>query len=370
MLPVAPPQPLVRNDGYPVLAGRSASGPLNPAQGEGPRGFEPGPFFALAVEPMAAIRATDRTWLHLNPALERQLDTHEAGLRGARVEPLFHPDDRATLTAALAAAGSASASTTVRLRLRGQPDDHEMEWRFAAAADGGVLLGVGHPLVAPTARLEAQLRALRGELEHQVCDTLAVVRSLTRATAETSGSVDRFTAHLQDRIDAFSRVQRKLMLPTVGRAGVDLALLIEDELLAQAMREGDRLQICGPPLLLLPRAAQTLGLAIHELATNAVKFGAFGLPGGRAAVHWHIEQHRGGPLLDFSWTEYGVPAPAAGFEPEEGVGMGILLRKLPRALGGCTRVDFGPDGLRFVLQAPLSTLVAATGTDGAAPIRP
>lgn len=346
-----------------MLADRDASGPLNPVQGERRFDFEPGPFFALSAEPMAVIRAADRTCLRLNPALERQLGTHEAALRGARVEPLFHPDDQARLAAALAAAGSGGASTTVRLR--GQPGHHATEWRFTAASDGEVLLGVGHPITVPaTARPEAPLRASRGELEHRVYNTLAVVRSLIRATAETSGSVDHFASHLQDRIDAFGRVQRKLMLPTAGGAGVDLALLIEDELLVHAVREGKQLQIAGPPLLLLPRAAEMLGLAIHELATNAVKFGAFGLPSGRVAIRWRIERHRAVPMLVFRWTERGVPLPAIGPEPDEGVGMEILRRNLPHTLGGRTRLDFGPDGLRFVLQAPLSTLVTARGTGG------
>ncbi len=348
-----------------MLAGCDASGPLNPARGEERRGFEPGPFFALSSEPMAAIRAADQTWLHLNPALERQLGPHEPALRGARVESGFHPDDQATLAAALAAAGSGGASTAVRLRLRGQPSYHEMRWRFTAASGGEVLLGVGRLITAPaTARLEAQLRTLRGDLEHRVCNTLALVRTLTRATAETSGSVDRFAAHLQDRIDAFSRVQRKLMLPAGDSAGVDLALLIEDELLAQAVREGTHLHIAGPPLLLLPRAAQMLGLAIHELATNAVKFGAFGLPSGHAAVRWRLERHGATPLLDFRWTERGVGLPAVGFKPDSGLGMEILLRNVPRELGGRTRVDFAPDGLRFVLQAPLATLTAGPATGG------
>ncbi len=129
--------------------------------------------------------------------------------------------------------------------------------------------------------------ALLAELQHRVRNTLAAMRALVRQSAETSESLEDYVRHLDGRLDAMARVQNAVIRnPAIG---IDLGMLIADELAVCDAHEGERLSIEGPRLLLHPRAAEPIGLALHELATNALKFGALASPSGRIAVYWRFE---------------------------------------------------------------------------------
>ncbi len=162
--------------------------------------------------------------------------------------------------------------------------------------------------------------------------------------------------HLEGRLGAFSRVQA--VVTRSPDAGVDLAAIIEDELLAHAAREGETLTIDGPEIWLQPRAAETISLAIHELATNAVKYGALSSDGGRLAVTWERTKRDGTERLDLVWEENGVEA----VEPRpqrQGFGLELLQRTLPYELDAEAHVDFRPEGLRFSTSLPLGPTVLA-----------
>ena len=164
--------------------------------------------------------------------------------------------------------------------------------------------------------------------------------------------------HFQGRLDAFSRVQA--IVTRSPEAGVDLASLIEDELLAHAAREGEALLIEGPDVCLKPRAAESLSLAIHELATNAVKYGALGAQHGRIFIHWGWLQRDGSRMLRLVWEENGVDMPAE--EPKRyGFGLELLKRTLPYDLRAETRVDFRPAGLGFEMTMPAGSDVLSAG---------
>jgi len=190
-------------------------------------------------------------------------------------------------------------------------------------------------------------RTLLAELQHRVRNTLAVIRSIARRTAENSDSVEEMAAHLDGRLAAFSRVQG--VVTRDPEAGIDLTALIEDSLLAHAAREGEHVTIAGPDLFLKPRAAESLSLAIHELASNAVKYGALGDDRGRIAIDWRCDDAEG--TLRLVWEENGL----AGITVPErsGFGMELLLRSLPYDLRAETDVEFRPEGLRFTLVMPL-----------------
>ena len=198
---------------------------------------------------------------------------------------------------------------------------------------------------------ERRMRMLLAELQHRVRNTLGIIKSIARRTAETSATVEDYAAHLDGRIEAFARVQSALTRDP-GR-GVDLAGLVEDELLAHATREGDRLRLRGPATLLKARAAESISLAVHELATNAVKHGALSIPDGRIDVSWVSQDD----ALLFCWKEYGVEQLPARLDGH-GFGMVLLLRSLPYDIEAETDVAFEPGGLRFTLRAPASLLLA------------
>ena len=118
-------------------------------------------------------------------------------------------------------------------------------------------------------------------------------------------------------------------------------------------REGEEAQVRGPAVSLSLRAAESLGLAFHELATNALKFGSPGLPGRPLRVTWRVEPWHAPPgrALALTWKE---PPPGPARRPrKEGLGTEILLRRLPYELGGRSALDFAPDGLAFELVLPV-----------------
>jgi PAS domain S-box-containing protein len=205
-------------------------------------------------------------------------------------------------------------------------------------------------------RSQERQRMLLAELQHRVRNTLAVVRSIVRRTGERSESVEDMSTHLQGRLDAFSRVQAAVTRSLEG--SVNLASLIEDEFLAHAERESEDLKIEGPELALKPKAAEAISLAMHELATNAVKFGALSADRGRIGVRWERVERDGGEWLVLTWQESGIEQPLK--EPEYfGFGLEMLQRVLPYELSAETTVNFHPEGLHFLLEMPLGPDVLA-----------
>ena len=164
-------------------------------------------------------------------------------------------------------------------------------------------------------------------------------------------------SHFEGRLNAFSRVQAGVTRSATGT--VELKSLVEDELLALATRQGEHLRIEGPNVGLTPRAAESMSLAIHELATNAVKYGALTVPDGRIRVSWRYAQDESvGDVLAFDWRESGLDA--APTMTREGFGHELLLRSLPYDLGAKTEITFEDDGLRFTMALPLSPEVMAS----------
>lgn len=193
---------------------------------------------------------------------------------------------------------------------------------------------------------EHHAQLLLAELQHRVRNTLAVVRSIARRTAENSSTADDMLSHFQGRLDAFSRTQAALTRNTEGT--VDLTSLIQDELVAHASREGEQVHIDGVALALQPREAERMSLAVHELMTNAVKHGALRNEEGEIRISWELSGKRGGDLL-FNWAESGVELDTSQ-ERREGFGMELLLRSLPHDLDGESSVDITPGGLHFRLR--------------------
>lgn len=244
-------------------------------------------------------------------------------------------------------------SPNVRWHLRKDGSRVFIEGHVTALRNsGGELLGflkIGQDVTERHAADQRQ-KMLLAELQHRVRNTLAVVRSIARRTAETSDSVDEMWSHFQGRLDAFSRVQSVVTRSVDG--GVELTSLIEDELLAHAAKEGEIVRIEGPEVCLKPRAAEALSLAIHELTTNAVKYGALSAGAGRLLVRWQRTRRGGEEWLELRWEEGGLDEPLKGRQ-REGFGMELLERSLPYDLGAQTEVQFRPEGLHFSLVMPL-----------------
>jgi two-component system CheB/CheR fusion protein len=215
----------------------------------------------------------------------------------------------------------------------------------------GAVIGAVNMLVDVTQRKrsEEHQKVLLAELQHRVRNTLAVIRSIARRTAETSETVEDYAMHFDGRLDTFARVQAAVTRdPT---AGIDLAALVAEELISCAAREGEQFNLSGPAVRLQPKAAETLGLAIHELATNAVKYGALSSRNGHMTVAWHLEDRDGAQRLRVEWTETGVPV-LAHAPRRSGFGTKLLTQTLPYQLRGTTTLTFQPGGLQCTIELP------------------
>lgn len=185
-------------------------------------------------------------------------------------------------------------------------------------------------------------------------DTLTMLRTIMRRSAENAEDVDSYVAHLQGRLDALTRVQTTT--DTFGEA--DLHTLISDELLFHLVREGDGATITGPRVRLHSKAALLFALALHELASNAVEHGALPLPHGRVAVTWSARpaaQDAAEPVLILDWKESGgsgVAQPA-----RRGFGTDVLEEMLAHDLGAHTALTYEPDGLRCAIRLRLTAAI-------------
>lgn len=199
-------------------------------------------------------------------------------------------------------------------------------------------------------RLREHERLLLAELQHRVRNTLAVIRSIARRTADTTDTAEDYAMHLEGRINAFARVQAAVTRDPLG--GVSLLDLVAEELIAATAREGENATLEGPNVRLSGREAEIFGLAIHELATNAIKFGALSEPAGRISIRWSIEETENQPILHFVWKEKGLH-----LDPEEprrrGFGTELLERTLSYQLLGEGKASFEQDGVRCVIRMPL-----------------
>jgi PAS domain S-box-containing protein len=206
---------------------------------------------------------------------------------------------------------------------------------------------------------EGRARLLLGELQHRVRNTLAVIRSITRRTAETSTSVEDYAMHLDGRINAFARVQTAVARdPT---AGLDLTDLVADELLTYVAHDGEQVKIAGPAVRLKPKAAETFGLAVHELATNAVKHGALSVPQGRIRIAWRVQNGSDPPRLVFEWKESGL-ADRTAKRRRRGFGTDLLERTLTYELKAKTVQTFELDGLRCTIELPMTERIVLGDT--------
>jgi len=216
------------------------------------------------------------------------------------------------------------------------------------------LAGIAHTVSTPVNvnRVMEQLDQTSRELQKQVRATLALVRSIARRTAETEVAAADDAADLDSRIDALQR--HKGTARQNSAAGVDLEWLVANELHAFELERENRVRISGPPINLLPRAAEVLGLAIHELTANAVKFGALFEGEGSVAVGWRLQPELSEPCLVFRWAERGGPEPMR-LPVHRGFGLRLLEQILPGDLNGRSKVRFPPSGLLCRVDLPLSS---------------
>ncbi|MFC7475201.1 HWE histidine kinase domain-containing protein [Dankookia sp. GCM10030260] len=191
-------------------------------------------------------------------------------------------------------------------------------------------------------RAEARQALLAREVEHRAKNALAVVQSVLRLTR--APDMAAYVRAVEGRVAALSRAQT--LLANDHSEGAELHTLLAGEL--APFLAGQRVELDGPPMLLPAVAAQPVAMAVHELATNAVKHGALSVPGGRLAVRWKVQPAR----LLLRWAEAGGPA-VAGAPARRGFGSRVLDGTVRGQLGGTVVLDWAASGLVCDLDVPL-----------------
>jgi PAS domain S-box-containing protein len=276
---------------------------------------------------------------------------------GAAIYRFIHPDDQDAVRTAIEEGRDTRQRYKARHRVI-RPDDGRVIWLENAA------IAVGEPGKPPTRiigvvqditarkREEDEREALVAELDHRVKNVLASVQSLAAQSARKTASLDAFLKTFAGRLEAMASAHT--LLTATRWRGAEIGNIAAAELggLAPGQARWE-----GPEIILNPRATNALTLALHELATNAVKYGALSSETGRVEVAWRVHSQGG---FELTWAERGGPS----VEPptRRGFGATLLERVTGRELGGKATLEFRRDGVRALLTADASALAAPRGS--------
>jgi two-component sensor histidine kinase len=202
-------------------------------------------------------------------------------------------------------------------------------------------------------------RVLGHELQHRINNMLATIRAVARRTRARSRNLEEFMTAFDDRLAAIARTHN-LMSRTQSGA-VDIRELLFQELSSHGAHEGQNLTQRGPEVRLSAKQSQVLSMAIHELATNAVKHGALSVDDGRVDISWDIDVSGPEKRMRIRWRELGI---AMAHDPvRRGYGSEILEKSIPHMLHGKFERTFHRDGVECVILVPLEPELDNGGPD-------
>jgi PAS domain S-box-containing protein len=227
---------------------------------------------------------------------------------------------------------------------------HSQEARTWTSAETSFVLSVADRAYAVIAKIQAEAlqRVLNEELSHRLKNSLALVQSIVHQTLRGIDAKEAVAA-LEGRIHALGRAHDVLLHESWASA--DIATVVAQ---AIALHQKDRFVTSGPEVSLGPKATLSLSMLLHELATNATKYGALSVPDGRVEIGWSLET-LADPILQISWVERGGPAASA---PQRR-GFGSRLLQMGISGAGRSVLDYTPEGLRATFEAPLSRISEA-----------
>jgi PAS domain S-box-containing protein len=255
------------------------------------------------------------------------------------IKALVHPDDWRHVQSAIQVPIQNSPSFNAEFRVC-RPNG-EVRWCIGTAvasldATDNIVRTNGVTIdITDRKRAEERQALLAREVDHRARNALALVQSIVRLTR--SDTVKSYTTAVDGRIAALSRAHTLL---------ADLTRLVEEELAPYCIGDARKIVVSGPHISLEPRTAQTLALSLHELATNAAKYGALGVGSGRVKVAWQQDRDS----LTLRWSESGGPpakAPAS-----SGFGIRMISASVERQLQGKASFDWDDGGLSCSLTFP------------------
>ena len=272
----------------------------------------------------------------------------------------IHPEDREQTLAAIAGAQNPEnpVEYDVEHRIKGIRDGVE---RWVAAKGKAHFSDNVAVRMTGTARditehkhWEEHTTLLMREITHRSKNLLAVIQAMARQTKIGSKTVADFEARFSGRLQALAASHD--LLVQRDWHGVSIADLVKSQLGHYLDAHASQIEISGAQMIVTPEAAQNIGLAVHELSTNAAKYGALSVPNGRVRVRWHcVGDSPETARFKMLWIEEGGPQVTA---PEHrGFGQVVMEQLAARALHGEAVLDFKADGVRWLLDIPASHIL-------------
>ena len=307
-----------------------------------------------AVEYAILTMEFDGTITSWSPGAERMTGYTEAEIVGSNFSLLFTSSDRSV--------GDDRIELATTLR-----DGRAEDSRWHVGKDGGRFWANGMTMLMRDPDLTCLLKVMRdetaakradeqrvlllNELNHRINNTLATVQSIAEQTLRGREVSSETRGDLAGRLLTLSEAHRVLV--DENWAGADLHTIVRKALAPHASGES-RIVFDGPDVRLSPPQAVSMALALHELATNALKYGSLTSPEGAVRIDWNLAHDgAGGRHLTFLWEEHGGPAVA--IPTRRGFGTRLLARTFAEENGGRAEVQYNPSGLRCLIHLPLST---------------
>jgi PAS domain S-box-containing protein len=286
------------------------------------------------------------------------------GYSPADVEPTgewwierIHPDDRERVERDIRSViGSTAREWSHEYRFRranGQYADVLDRGYMVRSPTGAPLRMIGAMLdITERKRAEQQLRLLHRELGHRLKNVLAMVQAIASQTLRNAPSMPEAREILAARLITMAKAQDALIEGAADEA--DIAAVLHAALEAHDDPQADRFRLRGPKVRLNPGAALSLALLVHELATNAVKYGALSVPEGYVDLVWTLTDEDAAHCLALRWSEHGGPPVVA--PSRKGFGTRLITRGLAGDVGGKVELAYEPTGVVCTLTAPLAGL--------------
>jgi PAS domain S-box-containing protein len=298
-----------------------------------------------------------RDLIEWDPAMTKVFG-HEAALPPRRLDDLLelvHPEDRRS--ASLAVSDAVRKGIPAEYEFRPLPSDGSERWihnrsRVSYDGEGRPLYMIGACLdITERKRAEQRQTLLLHELNHRVKNTLATMQSLAMQTLRSSPGPEAFQTNFMARLMALSATHDVLTQRLWESATLDE--ILSAELKPHGGIDQQRIKARGASVQLKPQQALSLGMALHELATNAAKYGALSSPQGIVEISWSVSQEEGGERqLAIRWRER--DGPKVGAPERKGFGTRLIERSIVHELGGAIETNYAATGVECQFRVPLN----------------